>query len=48
MAIALILVGLALTRLARNDPRAGGTITAGFGLGLVSIVVATIIFGFLA
>jgi hypothetical protein len=44
--IAAAIFSLGLARLARNDPRAGDTLTAGFGIGLFGVVVAAIIFGF--
>jgi len=46
IAAATFIIGLA--RLARNDPRASNTLSAGFGIGLCGIIVAAIIFGFFA
>ena len=43
----LISVGVfyyALVRLGRNDPRAGSIITVGYSIGLISIIVASIMF----
>jgi|Deesub1362B_J571_1020462.scaffolds.fasta_scaffold48599_2 hypothetical protein len=51
VALALFLLAagvfsLGLARLARNDPRAGDTLSLGFAIGLSGVVAAAIIFGF--
>ena len=48
VAIAAVTFAVGLVRLARDNPRAEGTLSAGLGIGLCGVIAAAIVFGFFA
>ena len=44
--VAVIIAGVALGRMSKNDARARGTLAAGFGFWLSGIVLAAVLFIF--